>query len=214
MVNVCIAKDKPWMPLCKYVSVGLTWSSIYVIWNVLTSAVEMACLSTPVISHSNFLSTHKSWSPSHNCQWCVVYAVEIVFLTCESMSATYFQVYDKSVDWWCLGAVLYEMLYGLPPFYSRNRSEMYDRIVNKPLRLRPTISSSARDILVKVCMSWFTLSRVYSRVAIWAVSGTNLPCWTVSSRLEMVKMRNSGTFITVVFVSVKPLIFLCMNIIH
>lgn len=60
------------------------------------------------------------------------------------------EVYDKSVDWWCLGAVLYEMLYGLPPFYSRNRSEMYDRIVNKPLRLRPTISSSARDILVKL----------------------------------------------------------------
>jgi serine/threonine protein kinase len=63
-----------------------------------------------------------------------------------------FQVYDKSVDWWCLGAVLFEMLYGLPPFYSRNRAEMYDRIVNKPLRLRPTISASARDILVKVCI--------------------------------------------------------------
>jgi serine/threonine protein kinase len=68
------------------------------------------------------------------------------------MSDIYLQVYDKSVDWWCLGAVLYEMLYGLPPFYSRNRSEMYDRIVNKPLRLRPTVSASARDILVKVCI--------------------------------------------------------------
>lgn len=54
------------------------------------------------------------------------------------------------MDWWCLGAVLYEMLYGLPPFYSRNTAEMYDRIVNKPLRLRPTISESARDILAKV----------------------------------------------------------------
>jgi len=44
------------------------------------------------------------------------------------------------------------MLYGLPPFYSRNTAEMYDRIVNKPLRLRPTISESARDILAKVCI--------------------------------------------------------------
>ncbi|KAJ9594148.1 hypothetical protein L9F63_014404, partial [Diploptera punctata] len=58
--------------------------------------------------------------------------------------------YDQSVDWWCLGAVLYEMLYGLPPFYSRNTAEMYDRILNKPLRLRPTISESAMDILTKL----------------------------------------------------------------
>ena len=66
------------------------------------------------------------------------------------MTNVVFQGYDQSVDWWCLGAVLYEMLYGLPPFYSRNTAEMYDRIVNKPLRLRPTISESARDILAKV----------------------------------------------------------------
>ncbi|XP_063238014.1 serine/threonine-protein kinase Sgk2-like isoform X2 [Bacillus rossius redtenbacheri] len=58
--------------------------------------------------------------------------------------------YDTSVDWWCLGAVLYEMLYGLPPFYSQNTAEMYDRILNKPLRLRPTVSESARDILAKL----------------------------------------------------------------
>uniref|UniRef100_A0A671S7X5 Serum/glucocorticoid regulated kinase 1 n=1 Tax=Sinocyclocheilus anshuiensis TaxID=1608454 RepID=A0A671S7X5_9TELE len=43
------------------------------------------------------------------------------------------QPYDRTVDWWCLGAVLYEMLYGLPPFYSRNTAEMYDNILNKPL---------------------------------------------------------------------------------
>ena len=26
------------------------------------------------------------------------------------------QPYDKTVDWWCLGAVLYEMMYGLVGF--------------------------------------------------------------------------------------------------
>ncbi|XP_013772600.1 serine/threonine-protein kinase Sgk2-like [Limulus polyphemus] len=57
------------------------------------------------------------------------------------------EAYDKSVDWWCLGAVLYEMMYGLPPFYSRNTSEMYDNILHKPLRLRTNISVEARNIL-------------------------------------------------------------------
>nr|2R5T_A Chain A, Serine/threonine-protein kinase Sgk1 [unidentified]3HDM_A Chain A, Serine/threonine-protein kinase Sgk1 [Homo sapiens]3HDN_A Chain A, Serine/threonine-protein kinase Sgk1 [Homo sapiens] len=57
------------------------------------------------------------------------------------------QPYDRTVDWWCLGAVLYEMLYGLPPFYSRNTAEMYDNILNKPLQLKPNITNSARHLL-------------------------------------------------------------------
>uniref|UniRef100_A0A4W3J8J2 Serine/threonine-protein kinase Sgk1 n=1 Tax=Callorhinchus milii TaxID=7868 RepID=A0A4W3J8J2_CALMI len=57
------------------------------------------------------------------------------------------QPYDRTVDWWCLGAVLYEMLYGLPPFYSRNTAEMYDNILNKPLQLKPNISNAARELL-------------------------------------------------------------------
>ncbi|XP_071965259.1 serine/threonine-protein kinase Sgk3-like [Antedon mediterranea] len=57
------------------------------------------------------------------------------------------QAYDRSVDWWCLGAVLYEMLSGLPPFYSRDTAEMYDNILNKPLRMRTNFSAAAKSIL-------------------------------------------------------------------
>lgn len=57
------------------------------------------------------------------------------------------EAYDRTVDWWCLGAVLYEMLYGLPPFYSRDTTEMYDNILHKQLKLRTNISLSARNIL-------------------------------------------------------------------
>jgi serine/threonine protein kinase len=60
------------------------------------------------------------------------------------------QAYDRSVDWWCLGAVLYEMLYGLPPFYSRNTAEMYDQILYQPLRLRVGPSEAAKRILKEV----------------------------------------------------------------
>ncbi|XP_069751340.1 serine/threonine-protein kinase Sgk1-like isoform X5 [Narcine bancroftii] len=57
------------------------------------------------------------------------------------------QAYDRTVDWWCLGSVLYEMLYGLPPFYSRNMAEMYNNILHKPLVLKPNVSNSAHDLL-------------------------------------------------------------------
>ncbi|XP_033645213.1 serine/threonine-protein kinase Sgk1-like [Asterias rubens] len=57
------------------------------------------------------------------------------------------QEYDRSVDWWCLGAVLYEMLSGLPPFYSRDTAEMYDNILHRPLRMKSNFSSAAKGIL-------------------------------------------------------------------
>ncbi|XP_064247650.1 LOW QUALITY PROTEIN: serine/threonine-protein kinase Sgk2 [Passer domesticus] len=57
------------------------------------------------------------------------------------------QPYDRTVDWWCLGAVLYEMLFGLPPFYSRDVSQMYDNILHKPLQIQGTKTVAACDIL-------------------------------------------------------------------
>ncbi|XP_043946042.1 serine/threonine-protein kinase Sgk2-like [Protopterus annectens] len=57
------------------------------------------------------------------------------------------QPYDRTVDWWCLGTVLYEMLYGLPPFYSHDVSEMYDNILHQPLRLPMGKTVAACDIL-------------------------------------------------------------------
>ena len=57
------------------------------------------------------------------------------------------QQYGRPVDWWCLGTVMYEMMYGLPPYYSRNVAEMYDGILHKPLRLKLTVSLQARELL-------------------------------------------------------------------
>ncbi|XP_005810641.1 serine/threonine-protein kinase Sgk1-like [Xiphophorus maculatus] len=57
------------------------------------------------------------------------------------------QPYSLAVDWWGLGAVLFEMLSGLPPFYSSSRLEMLENILYSPLRLPSGLSEGAHSLL-------------------------------------------------------------------
>jgi len=51
------------------------------------------------------------------------------------------------VDWWSLGTLIYEMLTGLPPFYSQNINIMYQKILHGELRFPPYISEDAVSLL-------------------------------------------------------------------
>ncbi|KAI0979613.1 hypothetical protein GJ496_007362, partial [Pomphorhynchus laevis] len=55
--------------------------------------------------------------------------------------------YTRAVDWWCSGAVLYEMLIGMPPFYNKNYRIMHHDIIHKDLEFRLHVSDIARDLL-------------------------------------------------------------------
>ncbi|PSR70509.1 hypothetical protein PHLCEN_2v13660 [Hermanssonia centrifuga] len=57
------------------------------------------------------------------------------------------QGYNKTIDWWTLGVLLYEMLSGLPPFYDENTDQMYQKILQNPLVFGDEIGSQARSIL-------------------------------------------------------------------
>ena len=50
------------------------------------------------------------------------------------------QGHGRAVDWWSTGALLYEMLCGLPPFYSRNREAMFEKIMRADLNFPSFIS--------------------------------------------------------------------------
>eukprot|EP00039_Didymoeca_costata_P019717 m.338662 g.338662 ORF g.338662 m.338662 type:complete len:480 (+) comp18496_c0_seq1:215-1654(+) len=57
------------------------------------------------------------------------------------------QPYGRGVDWWCLGCVLYEMLFGLPPFYSSDWNEMYEKILSWPLKYPTSVPVECRSFL-------------------------------------------------------------------
>jgi len=58
--------------------------------------------------------------------------------------------HGKAVDWWSLGILLYEMLAGIPPFYSENVNEMYELILKKPLEFPDDMSPNARDLCTRL----------------------------------------------------------------
>lgn len=60
------------------------------------------------------------------------------------------QGYNKVIDWWTLGVLLYEMLSGLPPFYDEVTDKMYQKILTDPLVFGPDIGTEARSILTSL----------------------------------------------------------------
>jgi serine/threonine protein kinase len=59
--------------------------------------------------------------------------------------------HGKAVDWWSLGILLFEMLYGLPPWYSKNRRTMFEGICHRALDFPagdPVTPTGAADALV------------------------------------------------------------------
>ncbi|OHT07622.1 Serine/threonine-protein kinase Sgk1 [Tritrichomonas foetus] len=43
------------------------------------------------------------------------------------------QPYSFEIDWWALGVVMYEMIFGYGPFYRENFNEMFRRIIEDPV---------------------------------------------------------------------------------
>jgi serine/threonine protein kinase len=64
--------------------------------------------------------------------------------------------HDHTLDWWALGVLLYEMIIGIPPFYNKNKHQMYYLIQNAPVRWPERdrhgfeVSLEARDLLSRM----------------------------------------------------------------
>ena len=77
--------------------------------------------------------------------------------------------HGKAVDWWSLGALMYDMLSGSPPFTAENRKKTIEKILKGKLNLPPYLTPDARDLIRKFL----------KRQVCWLDYITDTPVWLV-----------------------------------
>ena len=68
------------------------------------------------------------------------------------------QGHGKSVDWYLLGVLLYEMLFGTPPYYAKQKEQLFHNIKRGTLKLPRSISPECLDLLKRVSLTFLTIA--------------------------------------------------------
>lgn len=60
--------------------------------------------------------------------------------------------HNMNADWWSYGTLIYEMLFGIPPFFCENVEKMYELITHANVRFpkKITVSEEVKDLLLKL----------------------------------------------------------------
>eukprot|EP01080_Neovahlkampfia_damariscottae_P009670 gene9670-1876_t len=63
--------------------------------------------------------------------------------------------HSSSVDWWCFGIFLFEMLYGKTPFKGSTQNDTFNSILTKKLIFpdEPNVSKEAKDLIKKLLIA-------------------------------------------------------------
>ena len=58
--------------------------------------------------------------------------------------------YGYAVDWWAFGTLLYEMLFGVPPFYDSNTNKMYKSIIRSEVDFPRGATPESIDLITRL----------------------------------------------------------------
>lgn len=61
--------------------------------------------------------------------------------------------YGKAVDWWSMGALVYEMTAGYPPFQGKTPKDLNRKILNERVSLPKWLSPTAHQVTFYCCIS-------------------------------------------------------------
>jgi len=64
--------------------------------------------------------------------------------------------YNKAVDWWALGILIFEMAAGHPPFYAEQPLQIYEKIVKGKPRYPDHFTTELKDLLVNILQTDLT----------------------------------------------------------
>lgn len=60
--------------------------------------------------------------------------------------------HGKSIDWYGVGALLYELLVSVPPYFNTDEDKLYENILNAPLRIPQNLFSSDAESIIKLLL--------------------------------------------------------------
>ena len=59
--------------------------------------------------------------------------------------------YSQPVDWYALGIMIYELLYGRPPFMANDPYEIFQMILKEKLKFPRDFDKNAKSLIKKLC---------------------------------------------------------------